>query len=84
MKSLLNEKESSQFTSRPDGCFFRTLYFPHASDWRFRESSLSGRLVAVLISFKSELTCHTLEAIRDGRDEAYLIREEIIILEVLK
>ena len=51
MKSLLNEKESPRFTSRPGGCFFKTLYLAQASDWRFRESSLSVMLVFVLISF---------------------------------
>lgn len=51
MKPLLNEKESPGFTSRPDGCFFKILYFAQANDWRFRESSPSGMLVAVLISF---------------------------------
>lgn len=83
MKSPLNEKESSWFTSRPCGCFFKTLYFPHASDWRFRESSLSGRPVAVFISFKSEQ--NVLYSGRAKRKKAaYFIREEIVILEVLE
>ena len=32
VKLLLNEKESSRFTSLPGGCFFKILYFAQARD----------------------------------------------------
>lgn len=49
--SWLNENESSGFTSRPGGCFFRILNLAQARDCRCRLSSLSVIDVAVLISY---------------------------------
>ena len=79
----LNEKESSRFTSRPGGCFFKTLYFPQASDWRFRESSVSGALVAVLISFERTQNMSLLTRCRRV-GTPHLIREKIVLLEILE
>ena len=50
VKSTLNEKESSLLISLPAGCFFSTLYFAHAKDWRFLFRSASSINVASLIS----------------------------------
>ena len=84
MKSLLNEKESSRFTSRPAGCFFKILYFPQASDWRFRESSPSGMLVVVLISFESVQNVSYLGGALNLQGTTHTVREEIVLLEILE
>lgn len=53
-KLLLKEKESSEWISRPGGCFFKILYLAQASDCRWRCSSCSGIEVVDLISCHQE------------------------------
>jgi len=84
VKSLLKEKESSRFTSRPAGCFFRILYFPQASDWRFRESSLSGMLVVVFISFESVQIVSYFGSTLNLQGTTHTVREEIILFKILE
>ena len=84
MKALSNEKESSRFTSRPAGCFFKILYFAQASDWRFHGSSLSGVLVAVFISFERVQGMSYFGGTLNLQGATHLEREETILLEILE